>query len=327
MGCASSAEGACEQARFHARRVVDGAHGVEGELGPRGWRRRSRFSHCFRRPARWRAAHCRGARAASTARAAAAAPARPAPARRATRMASARPGSATMPRPSISASQPETSQAAPRVVDGPDLAVGHHRDAPPPRGSARCVPSRPAAGSRAPWCARAPPARTRRRRRWRARCRACSASSRWPRRILADTGIAAGTARRTAATIACTSSGSSSSTAPPRCRLTVGAGQPKLRSMPSGPSAASARRVVGQAGRVRAEQLRAHRRAGGACGCRCASSGIRRRNTRSGSNWSVTRMNSDTQRSTPPTRVSTSRRLWSSRPSIGARRISMGTGV
>ena len=50
-----------------------------------------------------------------------------------------------------------------------------------------------------------------------------------------------------------------------------------------------------------------------------SSSGTTRVKLRAGSSWSVTRMNSDTQRSTPPTRVSTSRSVWSSRPSIGAR--------
>jgi hypothetical protein len=48
-----------------------------------------------------------------------------------------------------------------------------------------------------------------------------------------------GTARRTAQAMAWSSSGSSSSAAPPRWRLTVGAGQPKLRSMPAGLSRTS----------------------------------------------------------------------------------------
>ena len=54
-----------------------------------------------------------------------------------------------------------------------------------------------------------------------------------------------------------------------------------------------------------------------------ASSGTTRKNTRSGSKVLVTRMNSETQRSIPPTRVSTSRNTKSSRPSIGARTSAM----
>jgi len=60
-----------------------------------------------------------------------------------------------------------------------------------------------------------------------------------PSRILAVTAISCGTARRTASVMRCMRSGSSSSMAPPPCRLTVGAGQPKLRSIPAGESPAS----------------------------------------------------------------------------------------
>src|SRR5690606_11109579 len=42
------------------------------------------------------------------------------------------------------------------------------------------------------------------------------------------------------------------------------------------------------------------------------------------SNWSLTRMNSVTHQSMPPTRVSTSRRMSSTNPSVGARAICMG---
>ena len=144
------------------------------------------------------------------------------------------------------------------------------------------------------------------------------AMSATPSRILADTGMSAGTARRTDATMRPTSSGSSSSTAPPRCRFTVLAGQPKLRSMPAGRSSAS--RAAFSAMQCGSEPSSCGR-TGTPAGVRLpfSSSGTTRVKLRAGSSWSVTRMNSDTQRSTPPTRVSTSRSVWSSRPSIGAR--------
>ena len=53
-----------------------------------------------------------------------------------------------------------------------------------------------------------------------------------------------------------------------------------------------------------------------------SSSGTMRMNTRSGSNWSVMRMNSETQRSMPPTRVRMSRSTKSSSPSMGASKTS-----
>ena len=129
--------------------------------------------------------------------------------------------------------------------------------------------------------------------------------------------MGAGTARRTAATMAWISSGSSSSTAPPRWRFTVLAGQPKFRSMPAG--ASSARRAAFSA-RHTGSLPSSCGRTGTPAGVRlpCFSSGTTRTKLREGSNWSVMRMNSDTQRSTPPTRVRMSRRPWSSRPSIGA---------
>ena len=42
---------------------------------------------------------------------------------------------------------------------------------------------------------------------------------------------------------------------------------------------------------------------------------------RRGSTVLVTRMNSDTHKSTPPTRVSMSRKVWSSSPSMGANKM------
>jgi hypothetical protein len=59
-----------------------------------------------------------------------------------------------------------------------------------------------------------------------------------PSRILALKVSPGGTAARTAAAMSCSSSGSPSRAAPPRWRLTSGAGQPKLRSMPAGASPA-----------------------------------------------------------------------------------------
>ena len=102
----------------------------------------------------------------------------------------------------------------------------------------------------------------RRRRRWPARCRAvarcrgCPGAS-WPRP--ASPPAPRGAPR---ATMSCTSSGSSSSTAPPRWRFTVLRRAAEVQVDACGPQRRQARRVVGQAGRVAAEQLRPHRRAG-----------------------------------------------------------------
>ena len=60
-----------------------------------------------------------------------------------------------------------------------------------------------------------------------------------PRRILALTGTAAGTAARTAQTMRLSRPGSASSIAPPPLLFTVFAGQPKLRSTPCGDSVAA----------------------------------------------------------------------------------------
>jgi len=142
---------------------------------------------------------------------------------------------------------------------------------------------------------------------------------------LADTGISTGTARRTAEAMACSSSGSISKAAPPPCRLTTLAGQPKFRSMPAGPSVA--RRAAFSAMQPGSEPSSCARTGTPACvRPPWSSSGTMRVKTRSGSNWSVMRMNSDTQRSMPPTRVRMSRSGKSSRPSMGASRMVMAIG-
>ena len=210
-----------------------------------------------------------------------------------------------MPRPSISACAAAFGQAALCIVDGPHLAVGHDRDRQGLADAGDAVPVR-----RRPVAVHLRAAVHHQFRRaggpgCRARCPALRSSSRWPRRIFALTGTCKGTARRTAATMACTTSGSSSSTAPPRWRLTVGAGQPKFRSTPSAPISASRAPLSA----ITAGSLPSScGRTGTPAAVRLpfSNSGTTRVNTRGGSRRSVTRMNSDTQRSIPPTRVSAS---------------------
>jgi hypothetical protein len=139
-----------------------------------------------------------------------------------------------------------------------------------------------------------------------------------PSRILAVTGIAAGTAARTAPAMRCSSSGSSSSAAPPRLRFTSGVGQPKLRSMPKGLSCARwAALAAIRAGSEPSNWMRT----GVPLAVRepVFSSGERRVKQECGSSVVVTRTNSVTHQSYPPAEVSTARNTSSARPSIGAR--------
>ncbi|SST12061.1 Uncharacterised protein [Acinetobacter baumannii] len=120
--------------------------------------------------------------------------------------------------------------------------------------------------------------------------------------------------------MSCISSGSLSNTAPPRERFTVLAGQPKFRSITGAPSsqanaALSARHAGSEPSNCTRigvpAQVRLPSRSSGASLWKAVA----------GSRRSVMRMNSVTHQSMPPTRVSTSRRISSTRPSIGARAI------
>ena len=118
-------------------------------------------------------------------------------------------------------------------------------------------------------------------------------------------------------------SGSCNKAAPPPCRLTCLAGQPKFKSTPSHPIPAT--RAALSAKQWGSDPNNCGRTDTPA-GVRppLSNSGTTRKKARSGSRVLVTRINSETQRSTPPMRVNTSRRTQSSSPSMGARMI---TGV